>query len=342
MKKPLGSFRGQIAVLYAGMIVGLLGATALATDVAVMYLNWQHVQKGVDAAATAGANYLTGLAFSGTAAAGCGSESDDAEKAACTYAANNGLAAASLTITEPTSSTIKVMAQETSLPYYFGKVLGLSTYSVSASATAGAAAPVSTVNSVPTSGSGGRSNTGMFPVGLQCTAPCNLSSLDPGQSVSFGAKFVGGLAPGNWQFLDSGNGDSGLGADINSGMTGSYTIGQTIHSETGNKGNSTPVVTGLADRLSRCPTIADPCSGDGNPNDIPAGDSCLVIVPAVDYHSCNGNCAMTIEGFALIYLEQSSTGTNIQGCFVKSVVGDTLATSGAPGLGSLGTPTLSH
>jgi hypothetical protein len=92
MKKPLGSFRGQIAVLYAGMIVGLLGATALATDIAVMYLNWQHVQKGVDAAATAGANYLTGLAFTGTAAAGCGSESDDAEKAACTYAANNGSA----------------------------------------------------------------------------------------------------------------------------------------------------------------------------------------------------------------------------------------------------------
>ena len=31
---------------------------------------------------------------------------------------------------------------------------------------------------------------GLFPVGLQCTAPCNLSNLDPGQSVSFGSKFV--------------------------------------------------------------------------------------------------------------------------------------------------------
>lgn len=81
MKESFGSYRGQIAVLYAGILVVLVGALALGVDVAVMYMNWQQVQKGADAAAIAGANYLTGIAFSGTAAAGCGSESDDAEKA---------------------------------------------------------------------------------------------------------------------------------------------------------------------------------------------------------------------------------------------------------------------
>src|ERR1019366_8385214 len=80
MKKILGSSRGQIAVqcgedlktmnrlfnyskgqmmiLYAGAIVALLGAVALCTDVAVMYVNWQQAQKAADAAALAGATYL--------------------------------------------------------------------------------------------------------------------------------------------------------------------------------------------------------------------------------------------------------------------------------------------
>jgi hypothetical protein len=315
-------------VLYAGVLAVLLGATALCTDVAVMYLNFIQVQKGVDAAAIAGANYLTGLAFSG-AATGCTGQSDDAKKAACTYAVENGIAVDGLTITEPTSSTIKVTAQRIGLPYYFGKAIGLSTYNVSASSTAQASQPVGTVNS------------GMFPVGLQCTSPCKLSSMDPGQSVTFGSKFVGGLAPGNWQFLSvDGTGASNLGSRIDYGATTSFTIGDSIDSEPGNKGHAGPVRSGLADRLSRCASIADPCSNSGNPNDIPAGDACLVVIPAVDYHGCNGRCTMTIEGFALIYLEQSSVGTQIDGCFVQAVAADSITSSTAPQLGAEMPPTL--
>jgi len=171
MKKPLRNSRGQVTVLYAGICAILIGAIALGADVAVMYANWQQMQKTADAAALAGANYLGGYTFAGTAASGCTGQPDDASKAACTYAVDNGLAAANLTITEPTSSTIQVVAQETSLPYFFGKALGLNTYNVSATAIAHATGPSGTVTQ------------GVFPVGLQCTAPCNLSSLDPGQSV---------------------------------------------------------------------------------------------------------------------------------------------------------------
>jgi hypothetical protein len=328
MKAVFRCSKGQIVVLYAGVLAVLLGATALCTDVAVMYMNSQQVQKAADAAAIAGANYLTGLAFSGTAT-GCTGQSDDAKKAACTYAVNNGIATDGLTITEPTSSTIQVTAKRTSLPYYFGKVLGLSTYDVAATATAQASLPVGTVNS------------GMFPVGLQCTSPCNLSSLDPGQPVTFGSKFVGGLAPGNWQFLSvDGTGASNLGTRIDYGATTLFKIGDSIDSEPGNKGHSGPVRSGLADRLSRCATIADPCSNSGNPNDIPGGDPCLVVIPAVDYHGCNGRCTMTIEGFALIYLEQSSVGTQIDGCFVQAVAASTIASSTAPQLGAEMPPTI--
>jgi hypothetical protein len=102
MSGLINTCRGQVAALYAVILVTLVGAIALGSDVALMYVNWQHMQKVADAAALAGANYLAGYTFSGTAASGCGSEPDAAKTAACTYAANNGLAAASLTMNEPT------------------------------------------------------------------------------------------------------------------------------------------------------------------------------------------------------------------------------------------------
>ena len=339
MKRVFIFSKGQIAVLYAGIIASLLGATALCSDVAVMYANHIQLQKAVDSAAIAGATYLSGIAFSGTAASGCTTANgyaDDAEKAACTYAYNNGIdpsiTGITLNVTEPTSTTLKVTAQHTGLPYYFGKAIGFSTYDVSVSSTGQASQAVGTVKN------------GMFPVGLQCTAPCTLSNMDPGQSVNFGQKFVGGLAPGNWQFLAIGaTGDSVLGSNIDNGVTGSFSLGDPLQSEPGNKGNSSNVQSGLADRLSRCHSIADPCSASGgNPSDIPAGDACLVVVPAVDYHGCTGSCtSLTREGFALIYLEAATTtGTSINGCFVKAVAADTITASGAPQLGAEMPPVL--
>ncbi|MHB8381564.1 MAG: pilus assembly protein TadG-related protein [Acidobacteriaceae bacterium] len=335
MKISFGVSRGQLTVLFAAIFVVLLGAVALGTDVAVMYVNWQQMQKVADSAALAGANYLAGYTFSGTPASGCGDLSNSAETAACTYAANNGLAGTGLTITEPNASTIQVVARKTGLPYYFGRVVGLNTYSVSASATAGAGGPAGTVTE------------GLFPVGLQCASPCSLSSLDPGQSVLFGSKFVGGLAPGNWQWLDptggSGGGTSTLSSAIASGASASFTIGDSIQSEPGNKGNSGLINNALSNRLNSCPSIADPCGGGGNPSNIPPGDPCLVIVPAVDFNGCTGNCPLTIEGFAQIYLEPSTTtSTSINGCFVSAVAADTIATSTAPSLGALQVPTLSN
>jgi hypothetical protein len=327
MKKIFGNSRGQIAVLYIGIIATVLGAVALGADVAVMYMNWQFVQKTADASAIAGANFLSGITFAGTAAAGC--TGDDAEKAACTYAVKNGLTVSNVTITEPTGTTIKVVAQQTGLSYFFGKAIGLSTYDVSATAIAQAPGNVGTVK------------TGMFPVGLQCTNPCTLSNLDPGQSVSFGSKFVGGLAPGNWQFLAiNGTGDSVLANNIQYGASSSYTVGDTLNSAPGNKGSSSTVKSGLDSRLASCTTLADPCSGS-NPTTIPISDPCMVIVPAVDYHGCTGSCTMTIEGFALIYLDpKKTTSTDIEGCFVKEVTQNTIVTSTSPGLGALVVDTL--
>jgi Putative Flp pilus-assembly TadE/G-like len=338
MKAILSKSRGQITVLYAGIAAVLIGAIALGSDVAVMYMDWQQTQKTADAAAIAGANYLAGYTFVGTPGTGCTGQPDAATTAACTYAVNNGLAVANISLTEPTTTTIQVVAHQDTQPYFFGKVLGLSTYAVSATAAAQAGGPIGTVKE------------GLFPVGLQCTSPCSLSSLDPGQSVSFGAKFVGGLAPGNWQWLNptggTGGGDSALGTAIEDGSSALFSINppnNVINSEPGNKGNSSNVQTALAARLASCNSIADPCANGGNPNDIPPGDPCLVVVPAVDYHGCTGNCPLTIEGFAMIYLEAATTtSTHIDGCFVKAITADSIASSSAPGLGAQQVPSLTQ
>jgi hypothetical protein len=341
MKKIFGKSRGQVFVMYAFAIVALLGAVALGTDVASMYIDWQQAQKTADAAAIAGANYLTGVVPGSnfTVDPGCTAQADAASKAACTYVAKNGLqtGVSNLTITEPTTTSIKVVTSSTA-PYFFGKALGLGNYNISASATAQGPGNIGTVTQ------------GMFPVGLQCTAPCDLASLDPGQSVSFGSKFVGGLAPGNWQWLAlGGNGSSVLGSNVDNGASGSFTVGQTINSAPGNKGNSSPVSAGLSDRFSRCAasesavSFSEPCTtAASNPTDIPANDPCLVVVPAVDYHGCNGNCTMTIEGFALIYLDKTSSPTEIDGCFVSTVAANTISSSSAPALGGLVVDALTH
>jgi hypothetical protein len=50
---------------------------------------------------------------------------------------------------------------------------------------------------------------------------------------------------------------------------------------------------------------------------------------------------MTIEGFALIYIEPAtSTSTHIEGCFVQAVAADTVTSSTAPQLGAEMPPTL--
>src|SRR5260370_39741327 len=58
MKRIFHHSKGQVLPLYAGVLAVLLGATALGADVLMMYMKHIQLQKGTDAAALAGANYL--------------------------------------------------------------------------------------------------------------------------------------------------------------------------------------------------------------------------------------------------------------------------------------------
>jgi hypothetical protein len=352
MKRRGHFFRGQMAVVMTFAIATLLGAMALGTDVAVMYFNWVQLQKGADAAALAGAFYLTPANSTqypidsvAVAAAGCGGQPDDARKTACMYAAKNKMAvdAASLKIYEPAQNlpvtapkpNIQVWVKRSNLPYFFGKVIGLNTYSVSAISTAQGANSVGTYTG------------GLVPVVFQCTAPCTKVNLAPGAFVSFGAKFTAG-ANGNWGWLDVGQGPGGsaLGAAVADGFQGTLKIGDTV----GTKPGATwgPVRSGFDTRMSHhnsMPNAPDPnsvCNG-GTPV-FPQGDPLLVTLPVADISGCSGRCSgVTVLGFVNIYwtgISKSGPNINLTGCFVESTTNGGGGSSNAPKLGAIAPPTL--
>ena len=347
MNKRSRFFRGQMMALFTIVLPVLLGAMALGADFAIIYLNWSMVQKAADAAALAGASQLTGVTGS---AAGLTSAVDNYVNG---YACLNGVSdpsntyatlcsetpkssgvADKIVFTNVTDTQVSVGIHRT-VPYSFGKMIGLNTAAVAATATAAIEATGSAPN---------------FPVGLQCTpnasGKCDLAKLFAafGSNVTFGSKFVlntgnqnmqsSGGAPGNWDWLDVGQGQgaSGLGTALAGGVAGTLTLGQTINTSPGiGKGNAQPAQDGLNKRMSSCASVTDPCANGGTlPSGFNCKDPCLISVPVVNFTNCNGNCSMQIEGFALMYLEQGSTTSAINACYIASSNCTTAGSPGAP------------
>jgi hypothetical protein len=210
----------------------------------------------------------------------------------------------------------------------------MKTYAVSATAVSTAPGPVNNCN-----------GCGLFPAALQCVAPCTNPNKVAGQPLQFGVKFVNVGASGNWGWLNlGGSGGSLLKSNIEGGATGNYAIGDLVDTKTGK--TTGPIDQGLTGRLgkneSKCTASPNPCSG-GNPTEsIPVGDPCLVVVPVVDFTKLNGNSQTPILGFAEVYLQGNVSSGSISGCFIKSLVGDTLTGSGAPNLGANSPPVLTQ
>lgn len=357
MNAPSRLSKGQMAVLFTLVLPVLLGVMCLGTDFAMIYLNWTMIQKAADAAALAGASQLTGVPGSASSVTSAAVNYVDG------YACMNGVSDPNSVSTSPvacaettkspgfvdkivftnvTDTQVSVGIKR-SVPYFFGKMIGLQEASVAATATAA----IEATGSAP-----------MFPVGLQCNSPCkSVADLFAamGSDVTFGSKFVlndnnnnmqsSGGAPGNWDWVDvgQGSGASGLGTALAGGLSGSLSFGDTISTSTGiGKGNAQPAQKGLDARLSSCATPSvDPCSNGGVvPSDVKCNDPCLISVPAIDFTNCKGNCSRQIEGFALMYLEQGSTTSAISACYVSTNNCVTSGSAGAPNLGSLSPPVL--
>jgi Flp pilus assembly protein TadG len=320
-------------VIFSLVAVTLLGATALGTDVAILYMNWMRLQKATDASALAGANYLP-------------NDPGTAKSTAKTYALANGVTSAEWitpTIT-PNNLQITVGAQR-AVPYYFARVLGMTTGNVSVSSTATTQGAPSCIG-CPTlvggqgsgsggSASGGSSGGGTTVVGSgsgSTAAVCGTSTtifdvipiVVDNQTAS--AWTSGGAytldrtnkngngpwvdAPGNWgpvQLCGNQSGGQALRQSISAGYYGPIGIGQTLQTQPGaDIGNTNQ---GFADRLGL---------GDDNYPAFSPTDPRAVIVPMANFSGCTGNCSVTVTGFLAFYID-SYNGGAISGHFIKMV-----------------------
>jgi Flp pilus assembly protein TadG len=329
MKRLFAYSRGQVAVVYTLAVIALVGAVAFGTDVAVMYMNWQQLQKSVDSAALAGANYLYDVNPSA------------ASTTATTYAVSNGVKSSELTTSVAADhSTITVSAQRT-VPYYFAKVLGLS--GQLEQVTAIAAAPnnptcigVCNVDGTPTNTPGAYGTTtgeyGLLPVGLQYTTPY---SMDQSVQLTMGGTGNNGTwGPGNWGSLSlGGTGGNVLRSNFADGYSGPVAVGQWVNTATGVK--SGPVSQGIQDRIN-AGLSADP---GGSFTSHSQDDPRVAIIPLVNWTNINGASAVEIMGFAAVWID-SVNGGQINAHFITQVMADAFGNTGSYNYGVHGQPIL--
>lgn len=334
MNIPKQLNRGQTAVMFLVVITALIGVVGLGSDVAVLYFNWVQLQKGVDAAALAGAGYLP----------------DDpaaASATARTYARNNGIGSSELVgapIISSNDKEITVSAKRT-VPYFFFRAVGLFSGDVAATATARAPYATSTVgggngttgNPSGNGGSGEDSNGapfygssvgqfGLVPIGLDYTTPYTAD-----QSVTLNYEQVG---PGNWGSLAlGGTGGNNLRNNIANGFSGPISIGDWVGTEPGQKVG--PVDQGFNDRIAAAE--ANYPNGTFSSHD-PANPRVL-IVPMVDWTDPNGRNAVQVKAFAALWLDSVSGGT-IQAHFIEQVAYNSPPDPNAPFRGAKGRPIL--
>jgi Flp pilus assembly protein TadG len=314
--------KGQIMVWFAIALPALLGVLALTCDMSVMYMNWQAMQRAADAAVLSGAGWLNGTDSTGDT---------KAISTANNFAASNGIQSTEI-VAGPTVSadhkTITITLSRT-VPYLFGRVVGLFTAPVQVTATAG----IEAVN-----GAGGNH---LVPFGFTCPGPPCMSA-----GTSFilpGDLNTTRLSPGNWGALDFPDGQNYGGANYAKTIVTGYQgttpilIGDTsgVVQQPGNdvnQKNSGPA--GLANRYAagtEVPSTTNPADL-ANPN-----DPRVIIIPMVDSWT-NGkgtNTPADITGFitALIVPEPGLPG-QFYGVVVSTSDSYTVASLNGPDTGT--------
>lgn len=326
MKPVLRESKGQVIVVFTLGLVTLLGMIAFGTDVAVMYANWEHLQKAVDAAALAGANYLP-------------NDPATAQLTAERYAELNGLGQSEITAMQVSSDDQQITVSASRVvAYYFGRVLGLTSQLISVSATAapsyspsmiGGACAVTTSASTNCRGQYGSSvgQYGLVPIGLDSN-----TTYTYGESMTLRPDQIG---PSNWGTLEFGSpGGSSLRTDVADGYSGPVSIGDWLDSEPGQTVGS--VMQGLNDRLIAAQQI-DP---NGTFSSHSSDDPRILFIPMVNWSSPNGRSAVEVMGFAALWIDSISSSSDLGVHFITQVAPDSLPNANAPYSGVRGLPIL--
>jgi Flp pilus assembly protein TadG len=280
--------RGQIAVVMAIAVAGLVGAMALSTDVGLLYYNWGLLQKAADSSVLAGAQYLPTNQAGGITAAS-------------NIAGLNGITSDEIVSTTVAAdqNSITINLKRT-VPYYLALVVGLRSGQVIASATA---AVVST----------GAVNH-LVPIGID-----SRTSYAYGQTITL---MTGQYGPGNWGPVDlGGTGASNFNSNLQYGYTGNVSIGQMLSTETGMMVGPTRAAFNARVNAG---LLAFPGGTFANhsPNDPRS-----ITVPMMDYANVNGSSLTPVLGFAQLWLSSINNSETITTYFIQQVVGGSPSTA---------------
>ncbi len=273
--------RGQLIVVLAICLPAILGAIALVADVGVLYRNWAILQAGADLAATAGAGYLPSSPSLATATAQ-------------SIVVANGIGTSEIVSINVLANNTEVNVQlRRSVPYSFAVLLGLTSGSVAAQATA----QIQTVGAT----------MGVTPMGVSYD-----TQYSSGQVVQLMENQVG---PGNWDPLAlGGTGSSILQQNIMNGYQGKISVGDYVQTEPGVAAG--PIRTAFNYLLNQG-QMSDPAGTFTNhtPN-----DPRVLVVPMVDFSTAQGSSSVLVKGFAVLWLVSVDSKNNIQTYFINQVV----------------------
>ena len=320
--------RGQTAVIIGLAIPVLIGAIALGTDVTMLYYNSIQLQKAADAAALAGASYLP-------------DNSQTAITTAQTFALANGVKAGEISSnTVAAGNASLTISLSRTVPYYFARVLGLTSGLVTASATSAPQFPPNTVNapmksSIPVGGDNSGNN------GVICNniGDCDLLpiGIDKNTNHSDGLQInlqQGQVGPGNWDLLALGGvGGNNLRNKLANGYNGMVTVGDWVDTEPGKKVG--PVDQGIQDRL----TLAASMDPSGTWSSHKLTNPRVVVLPVVNWTGQNGRKQVQVTAFASVWID-SYAGGQVTVHMISQVVANSYGDPNAPNFGAKGTPVL--
>ena len=281
--------RGQVAAVLLLVMLPLLAIIGLGSDLGLLFFQWGYCQKAADAAALAGAYYLP-------------NHPSTAQSTATTFANNNGLKNSEITSNTVAADNLSItMTTSRTVPYYFLRLVGLTSGTVTPMAKAG----------IQKDTEGAR---GLIPVGLPCSSSsCSYTAGTLYHLVQAGTNGNGGswnVGPGNWGRLALGApGATQFLSNLINGYQGSINVGDSINAETGQVNG--PTSQGVGDRVNEGSAI-DGAVSTPTLATVPAYDPRLVAVPMVDFTGANGSSTpVVVTGFALMWLQSyTSQGPN--------------------------------
>lgn len=308
---------GQTLALLAFVLPVLIGAMGLATDVANFYFNYVRVQTGADASVLSGVKYLP-------------DQPGAAISTATTYATSfNSIAAAEIVSTTtsydaslcpapgsppppPVPGCELTMTIQRIVPYYFARLVGVNsgTMSVTASATAGV--PAASVN------------YGVVPIGVQVGTPFPYSD-GAVAALPFLPNPRPPVAVGTWSSLALG------GIAFTSNVPGGYPAKVSINEPVA---PDRSVVAGTASAaITKQIDAGQAVDSTGTYSVHTANDMRALTVALVNWNDPKGCCS--VSGFAQLWI-QSVTNGNITGHWIANGVNGSPDTTGtAPSDGTL-------